>query len=34
MMPWWFWFIPGFLLVICAGIPLWGWLLRRRNRDG
>lgn len=32
MMPWWFWFIPGGIFVLIAGIPLWGWLLTRRRR--
>jgi len=29
MVPWWFWFFPGAILVGIAGIPLFGWWLKR-----
>lgn len=32
MMPWWFWLFPGAILLIVAGLPLWSWLLTRKDR--
>jgi hypothetical protein len=32
MLPWWFWFFPGAIFTIIAGIPLWGYLLKKTDR--
>lgn len=29
ILPWWFWFIPGLMLILTAAMPLYSTLLKR-----